>query len=217
MPVSRLRPPVPRAGDRPSSAFALLPRFKAAQSPSSTGWDSVLGRVGVSLARRAIVFFSVAAVSTAFDQVTKVIATAELKGKPMTSFFGDLARLQFATNDGAFLSLGASLPTTLRFLLLTVGVGLLLLAIAVFSLFGKNLDSTQVAGYALIVSGGASNWFDRARFDGLVVDFMNLGLGRLRTGIFNVADLAILAGIGVLLVHGWRMERLAKRAAVPSV
>jgi signal peptidase II len=86
-----------------------------------------------------------------------------------------------------------------------------------FSLFGKGLDTTQVAGYALIVSGGASNWFDRARFDGLVVDFMNLGLGSLRTGIFNVADLAIVAGIGVLLVHGWRQERLAKRAAAPSV
>ena len=95
-------------------------------------------------------------------------------------------------------------------MVLTVGVGLLLLAIALYSLFGKNLDSTQVAGYALIVSGGASNWVDRARFDGLVVDFMNLGIGRLRTGIFNVADLAILAGIGVLMVHGWRAERLLK-------
>ncbi len=170
----------------------------------------MLGRSAVSLSRRLVVFAVVATVSTAIDQVTKVIATDALKGRPVDSFLGDLFRLQYATNDGAFLSLGSSLPTAARFMVLTVGVGLLLLAIALYSLFGKNLDSMQVAGYALIVSGGASNWVDRARFGGLVVDFMNMGIGRLRTGIFNVADLAILAGIGVLMVHGYRTERMLK-------
>ena len=164
----------------------------------------------MSLARRLIVFTVVAAVSTALDQVTKVVATEALKGRPVDSFLGDLFRLQYATNDGAFLSLGSSLPPAARFMVLTVGVGLLLLAIALYSLFSRDVDSMQVAGYALIVSGGASNWVDRARFSGLVVDFMNLGIGRLRTGIFNVADLAILAGIGVLMVHGYRTERLLK-------
>ncbi len=164
----------------------------------------------MSLRRRLAVFTVVAAISAAIDQVTKVVATQALKGRPVDTFLGDLFRLQYATNDGAFLSLGSSLPSAARFMVLTVGVGLLLLAIALYSLFGQNLDSMQVAGYALIVSGGASNWVDRARFGGLVVDFMNLGIGRVRTGIFNVADLAILAGIGVLMVQGWRAERLLK-------
>ena len=69
----------------------------------------------------------------------------------------------------------------------------------------------------MIASGGFSNWIDRARFEGSVVDFMNLGLGSLRigsfplrTGVFNVADLAILGGIGVLFVHGWREEKRLK-------
>ena len=166
----------------------------------------------MSFIGRFAVFTIVTALSVTIDQVTKVIATESLKGKPAVLYFDDLFRLQWATNEGAFLSLGSSLPDAARFALLTVGVGLLLASIAVFSLVGKNLDGWQVAGYALIVSGGASNWFDRARFDGKVVDFMNLGIGRLRTGIFNVADLAILAGIAVLLVHGWRAERLQKAA-----
>jgi hypothetical protein len=34
---------------------------------------------------------------------------------------------------------------------------------------------------------------------GSVIDFMNVGLGSLRTGIFNVADVAILGGLGFLL------------------
>ena len=47
------------------------------------------------------------------------------------------------------------------------------------------LHNVEVAGYSLIASGGFSNWVDRARFDGSVVDFMNMGLGSLRTGVFN--------------------------------
>jgi signal peptidase II len=50
----------------------------------------------------------------------------------------------------------------------------------------------------LIVAGGAANLLDRLAY-GAVVDFLNLGIGgRLRTGIFNVADLAIAAGAAVL-------------------
>ena len=37
-----------------------------------------------------------------------------------------------------------------------------------------------------------------------------MGIGSLRTGVFNVADLAILGGIGVLFVQGWREEKKQK-------
>jgi signal peptidase II len=122
----------------------------------------------------------------------------------------DTFRFTWATNDGAFLSLGGNLPEAARFWLLTVGVGVLLLSITIYALKTGSLDAAHLTGYALIVSGGFSNWVDRARYGGVVVDFMNLGLGRLRTGVFNVADLSILAGIGVLLVAGWKLERAAK-------
>jgi signal peptidase II len=47
----------------------------------------------------------------------------------------------------------------------------------------------------LIVGGGVSNLIDRLRYGGYVVDFLNVGIGSLRTGIFNVADMAIMAGV----------------------
>jgi signal peptidase II len=50
------------------------------------------------------------------------------------------------------------------------------------------------------VAGGASNWIDRA-VRGSVVDFMNVGIGPVRTGVFNVADVAIMLG-AVLIVAG---------------
>jgi hypothetical protein len=84
-------------------------------------------------------------------------------------------------------------------------------------LFSKKLDLFQVGSYALIASGGFSNWIDRARFDGVVVDFMNMGLGPVRTGVFNVADIAILVGIGLLFVHSSRLEKQAKAAAAAGL
>ena len=52
---------------------------------------------------------------------------------------------------------------------------------------------------ALFASGGASNLIDRL-VRGSVIDFMNVGVGPVRTGIFNVADVAVMAGAALLAV-----------------
>jgi signal peptidase II len=57
-----------------------------------------------------------------------------------------------------------------------------------------------LAGLALLIGGGVSNLVDRIS-RGAVVDFLNLGIGSLRTGIFNVADMAIMSGIALLIVR----------------
>jgi signal peptidase II len=41
---------------------------------------------------------------------------------------------------------------------------------------------------------------------GTVIDFLNIGIGPVRTGIFNVADVAIMAGIGLLILEHWRRQ-----------
>lgn len=59
------------------------------------------------------------------------------------------------------------------------------------------------AGLILFVAGGLSNLIDRVAM-GSVIDFMNVGIGSFRTGIFNVADVAIMAGVALLLVEQYR-------------
>jgi signal peptidase II len=169
----------------------------------------------VTLAKRLAIFFAVFAAQIGADQWSKAWASASLKGVPSTSYLGDTFRLVYATNTGAFLSLGAGLPDWARFMLLTVGVGVLLLVITVYALRQPTHSVLQVAGYGLISSGGFSNWFDRARFGGSVVDFMNMGIGSLRTGIFNVADVAILVGIGLLFLQSSNNKKRAPAAAAP--
>lgn len=149
---------------------------------------------------RAALVLALVASSVGCDQATKRIAAETLAGRPAQSFLGDLFRLQYAENKGAFLSLGGRLPEELRFLIFTVGVGILLVGIVAYAMLSRKLGPAHVVAFALVAGGGISNWLDRATRGGAVIDFMNLGIGGLRTGVFNVADLAIVGGVAVLVL-----------------
>jgi len=134
------------------------------------------------------------------DQATKQLAISQLRDEPAQTFLGGFLRLDFAENPGAFLGLGGSLPRPVQFWLLTAGVGLLLLYMLFYLVTSRWLGRLHAVALALIAGGGVGNWIDRLMNDGRVVDFLNLGIGSLRTGIFNVADVAIMLGGGLLLL-----------------
>jgi signal peptidase II len=144
------------------------------------------------------------------DQATKQLAISHLRDEPAQSFLGGVLRLVFAENPGAFLSLGGQLPPALRFGLLTIGVGLILLIGLLHLVKGQYSGRLYIVALALAVGGGASNWYDRLVNNGRVVDFMVLGIGPVRTGVFNVADIAIMLGIGLLLLGARRGNSLGE-------
>ena len=109
------------------------------------------------------------------------------------SYLDDTFRLQLSNNPGAFLSLGSELSPTLRSGLLCWGVAALLSGLLLFSLLSKRTRLLQTVAIGLCVAGGLSNLIDRVRFHG-VIDFLNVGIGSVRTGIFNVADMFIVTG-----------------------
>jgi hypothetical protein len=57
----------------------------------------------------------------------------------------------------------------------------------------------QIVGLSLICGGGIGNLIDRWAY-GYARDFLNVGIGSVRTGIFNVADVALMAGCLVVLL-----------------
>lgn len=136
------------------------------------------------------------------DQAAKSVARAHLSASAPVLFLNGLVRFEYAENHGAFLSLGSRLPPQVRFLLLVVLVaGLLVVGLGI-TIFSDRLNLRQKAVLALAVGGGLGNLIDRIN-SGAVVDFVSLGVGNLRTGIFNLADVAITAGmVGVLLLAG---------------
>jgi signal peptidase II len=132
------------------------------------------------------------------DRVTKYVAVRTLAGTPGRSFLADTVRIAYVENSGGFLGMGASLPTGIRTGLFTVGTGLLLISLVYVTIRNRYSGCTLLA-LTFFIAGGASNWVDRV-VRGSVVDFMNLGLGPLRTGVFNVADVAVTLGVVILLL-----------------
>lgn len=115
------------------------------------------------------------------------------------SFMGDVFRLSYAENSGGFLSLGAGLPEAIRLVLFIVLTILLLTVFLFLVLHKRKLNTVAAISSALVIGGGLGNILDRINNEGAVIDFMNIGIGPLRTGIFNVADMAIMAGAIMLL------------------
>jgi signal peptidase II len=142
------------------------------------------------------------------DQITKIIAVATLTSSPPITYLGDFFRFQYAENTGAMLGFGSGLPDGVRFWLLTVLVGILLIALLIFLFMSQKLTNPQIIALSLICGGGLSNFIDRVLNDGRVVDFMNMGIGWLRTGIFNLADVQIMIGLGMILLFGeWTKKK----------
>jgi signal peptidase II len=71
-----------------------------------------------------------------------------------------------------------------------------------YTLFSKSATSLDILAYSLLLAGGVGNLVDRVMC-GYVVDFMNIVIGSLRTGIFNVADTAISAGAFMLAARSF--------------
>lgn len=134
------------------------------------------------------------------DQVTKIAARAHLSKAPTMSYLHDSIRLTYAENMGAFLSVGASLSKPARDAVFQGAVGLLILGLIGSALFWRGLSGMQVAGLTLLGAGGLGNLIDRLLYDGRVTDFLNIGLGPVRTGIFNIADLLGVVGVIIMLV-----------------
>lgn len=143
----------------------------------------------------AILLFTVAG-----DQVTKIVARQQLAPGEQISLWRDTVRLQYSENTGAFLSAGADLGEWARFAIFVVGVAIILAVLYVYLLLNDQLPLLAVLALGLVLGGGVGNLVDRIMHDGAVVDFLNLGIGRLRTGIFNLADVFIVGGVLILFV-----------------
>lgn len=137
------------------------------------------------------------------DQLTKVYAVAVLKGQPPQSYLGDILRISYAENKGAFLGLFGNLSETMRWAILVTGNSALMVGLVLYLALGKKVNAWTFFTFALVFAGGIGNLIDRVRINA-VIDFLNLGIGPLRTGIFNVADMAITAGFFMLV---WQVYR----------
>jgi signal peptidase II len=160
----------------------------------------------------ALVFILFTAVGC--DRATKTMAQTHLSDAPPVTLANGVVRLQYAENPGAFMSFGAALPPAVQHWIFTVLVAVILSGLLIYALRTyHSLHPMALVAVALFLGGGIGNLIDRLINDGRVIDFMNIGIGGLRTGIFNVADMAVTAGVLLIAMY---MYRTRDRDVAPS-
>lgn len=149
------------------------------------------------------------------DQWTKILAVEHLKGyigpnnERSIKVLGDFFVLTFAYNTGAFLGMGNQLTGIARLVVLNLIPIAAVLGAFVFVLRKTIISKIEFVSINLLIAGGIGNIIDRVFNDGRVVDFMvfDTGIGILHTGVVNVADIVITAGVIILLFDSFFMKK----------
>ncbi len=162
--------------------------------------------------RSAVLLIAIAGGVLALDVWTKRWATATLAHRDPVPLIGDLLRLTYTRNSGVAFGLGAGVPFP-YYLFSIVAVG----AIVWMFASGRARGRWRQIALALILGGAVGNLIDRIT-TGEVVDFIEIGWGRFRWPVFNVADSAVTMGV-ILFGLGLtgRPDQPVAEAAAPPV
>lgn len=196
----------------------MLDNGPVSTDPNTEPDAPATGRPDAPLPKRRVLLLAVIApLVLALDQVTKVLAVANLEGREPVELFGGLLYLPLIRNTGAAFGLAEGWTVVLA--LIASGVVLFILWIA------RRLRSTGWAiGLGLVLGGATGNLADRifrgpGPLRGGVVDFISVldPWGNFFP-VFNVADSAICVGGGVivlmaLLQRDYDGTRVEKKAA----
>ncbi|MGB1307928.1 MAG: signal peptidase II [Oceanihabitans sp.] len=149
-------------------------------------------------------------INIVLDQVSKFWVRASVTKGSKSEIIGDYFTLHNVENSGAFLGMGsdlAGLPRVLFLLLIPSAV----MAYVLFYVFkNKNLEQASVIGFSCIIGGGMANVYDRFVY-GSVTDFFFINLGGVfKTGIFNIADMSVMLGLGLLLFDAFNAKKKLK-------
>jgi signal peptidase II len=147
-------------------------------------------KILVERKNQIIIVLAVFLANILLDRFTKYLATAYLKGNEAISFLKNMFVLVYAENTGAFLSLGKNWNEYVKYFVLLIIPILICIALLIYLIIKETKRYRLILG-ACFVGGGVGNLIDRLFNNFTVIDFLNFGIGNLRTGILNVADLSV--------------------------
>lgn len=156
-----------------------------------------------------IVFFLIAIAAFVLDYITKRWIVNNMKINEQFSVIGDFFLITSHRNRGA--AFGILQEQRVFFIIITIVilVGILWYA----HMMREKGSKTLLVGLALVLGGALGNFIDRVRF-GEVVDFFKFNFGSYTFPIFNIADSAIVIGVGLILLDTLLEVRREKKGQV---
>lgn len=150
---------------------------------------------------------STAAVAVAADQITKAIALAALDDGRSRPVIDGVLHWTLQRNPGAAFGIFQRAPVL--FTVLAIGIVVFILAIA-----PRVKDTLNAVALGLVLGGALGNLGDRlfrppGPFRGRVIDFIDFRVWPT----FNLADVAVVVGAGLLAIASFRADREAARPA----
>ena len=152
-----------------------------------------------------------AAVLVPFDQLTKWWIANNVSPLAPIDVIPGFFRLTHARNPGAALGFFQEIPIAVFIALTLVALGL------IWSFYRQveNDDRMSAAALGLIIAGALGNLIDRVVHQA-VIDFLQFDLGLFIFPDFNVADSAIVIGVGLLLLDVLTAEAQESAAEPPG-
>ena len=139
------------------------------------------------------------------DQTTKAWAVRRLRFGEDISVINGFLNFAYAQNTGVAFSMLDNQGDTGRW-----GLSIVALVAAVLVLYffwrTPRTDDKVLGALALLLAGIAGNVTDRLRL-GFVVDFIDVQFGSWHYPTFNVADMAICVGAGLLILDMFQNRR----------
>ncbi|UAB74252.1 signal peptidase II [Mesoflavibacter sp. SCSIO 43206] len=161
------------------------------------------------MSARNILITALIFLNIAIDQISKFIVRAEVGKGSVSEIIGDVFTLHNVENKGAFLGMGSDFSPALRITLLLILPILVLAFVLRHIIKDKTMNMFTLVGFCCIIGGGIANVYDRIVY-GSVTDFLHLDFGGfLRTGIFNLADVSVMVGMGCLIVGSFKKKKEA--------
>ena len=142
------------------------------------------------------------------DQFSKELTRKKVEPRQYIPVLGHHFILTNVENRGAMLGFGQDFPLIAKRIVFQ-GLPLLMLFILLYrTLTRPNLNRVLLFAFAFVIGGGIGNMIDRIA-QGSVTDFFQIRLGFLRTGIFNMADVAVTLGVLLLAFMTVRGKKLS--------
>lgn len=155
----------------------------------------------ISNSLRMLLIFALILINVGCDQVSKSVARNNIDETERISVIGEYVVLMKTENKGAFLGFLSSMenPILKSIFLIILPIAVLFFILRMI-IIDKNLDRYMIYGLCCIIGGGIGNLYDRILYRS-VTDFMHIDLGGIfKTGIFNMADVSVMLGTGLLIV-----------------
>lgn len=216
--------PAQRAATRDDSAHSAASAWR-----SRAGWITVLTvavlSIVVDLASKHLAFVHVAdapvvltrADVLAMSSADPRLVTTLIPPHPPVIVVPDALHFTLVLNPGAVFGIGPGQ----RWFFVAFTVVALAFGLLMFARWTTAKDRFAHAAIGLLIGGGLGNLYDRLTY-GCVRDFIHPlpgwrwpggvtigGNAEIWPYVSNVADLLLLIGIGMLLVHLWRKDRAA--------